>query len=162
MQDSLSLAQFNLETRGTSDDRHSSTRHRGKDNRGVDQRPNGAAWLAGSGEGLFGLALLPCMRCAIPCRGTKPVISACSCRCYCAASISRAGIPRAAFPGRKPAVPSWSASRRGCIAIPASTQSRSRILSFRFSPSACPWERSMMRKPLHPKRCGCFGQANLA
>jgi uncharacterized protein (DUF2267 family) len=37
-----------------------------------------------------------------------------------------------------------------------------RMPSFHFSPSACQWERSMMRKPPHPKRCGCFGRAERA
>jgi len=53
-------------------------------------------------------------------------------------------------------------SRRGCIAIPASTQSRSRMPSFRSWLSACRRASLRTRRPPHPKRCGCFGRAKLA
>jgi uncharacterized protein (DUF2267 family) len=44
---------------------------------------------------------------------------------------------------------------------PASTQSRSRMPSFASCQIACQWERSMTRKPPHPKRFGCFGQRDV-
>lgn len=52
--------------------------------------------------------------------------------------------------------------QEGCIAIPASTQNRSRMPSFRSWLTACRRASLRTRRPLHPKRCGCSGQAEPA